>query len=286
VNPTHEDHFTGVAGRSIMWRSWLAGSEPRAMIVLAHGFGEHSGRYFHVAARLQSEGYAVHALDHHGHGRSEGARGRITLADAVTDLDQLIVLASNPHPGLPVFLLGHSMGGAIALRYCMVHQDRLTGLILSAPLAEVEGRAVVQTIGKLLGAIAPGLGLVKIDPKLVSRDPAVVKAYAEDPLVFHKPIPAGTVAEFIRHVESLPNDVPQITLPTLLMYGTADKLAAPSGSVMVSQRIGSKQIQTTPYEGLYHEILNEPEQNAVLDEIAGWLARQLEAAAGEVVAGG
>jgi lysophospholipase len=273
----HEDSFTGVGGRTIFWRAWLPEAPPRAVVTISHGFGEHSGRYAHVAERLVAEGYAAYALDHHGHGHSEGVRARISLADAVVDLDRLIGIEAERHPNRDLFLLGHSMGGAIALRYAMAHQDRLAGLILSGPLAEISGRLAVQFVGKLIGRLAPGLPLARIDPDLISRDPEVVTAYVEDPLVYHQPVPAGTVAEFVRHVETLPADAATITLPTLIMYGTGDKLAATGGSVMLSQRIASADLTITPYEGLCHEILNEPEQDAVLDEVCTWLAARVAA---------
>ena len=273
--------FTGVRGREIVWHRWAPDGDPAAVVVIAHGFGEHSGRYDHVARRLAREGLIVYALDHHGHGRSAGTRARISLGDAVDDLDQLVGLTQELHSGLETFLLGHSMGGAISLRYAMAHQQRLTGLILSGPLAAIDGRGGAKAVGKLLGAVLPGLPVTKIDPAQVSRDPAVVEAYASDPLVFHGAVPAGTVAEFLRHVDSLPDDVGAITVPTLLLYGTADTLAAPAGAVMVAERIGSSDLTTTPYEGLYHEILNEPEQEAVLDDICAWIGVHRTAGVGQ-----
>jgi acylglycerol lipase len=267
------DRYLQAGARKIFWRSWgPAGGPAQAIVVIAHGFGEHSGRYAHVAERLTGESFAVYALDLQGHGRSDGPRARISFAEAVADLDQLVVIATDATPEVPVFLLGHSMGGAVALRYAMAHSDRLAGLILSGPLAEVEGRQAARVIGRALGALAPGLPVARLDPGLVSRDPAVVKAYVEDPLVHHKPIPAGTVAEFLRHADSLPSDVSGVRLPTLLMYGTADGLCAPSGSVMISERIGSTDLTVIPYDGLYHEIFNEPERDRVLGELCAWIA--------------
>ncbi len=267
--------FTGARGRRIAWTSWPRDDEDparvRAVVVIAHGFGEHSGRYTHVAEQLQAEGCAVYALDHHGHGRSEGRRARISFADAVADLDQLVSLAVAEHPGAPVFLLGHSMGGALALRYAIAHGERLSGLIVSAPLVEVEGRAGAKLMGRLLGTVAPGLPLARLDPNLVSRDPEVVRTYVQDPLVHHQPLPAGTVAEFLRHAATLPADVSRVTVPTLLMYGTADRLCAPAGAVLVSERIGASDLTTRAYDGLYHEILNEPEREQVMGDLVGWL---------------
>ena len=271
--------LAGARGRGIHWTSWeLDGAQPAdGVVAIAHGFGEHSGRYEHVASALVRHGFAVYALDHHGHGRSEGTRARISFADAVADLDQLVSLATEQCPGRPVFLLGHSMGGALALRYAMAHGDRLSGLIVSAPLVEVEGRAVAKLMGRLLGAAAPGLPVARLDPNLVSRDPGVVSAYVEDPLVHHGPVPAGTAAEFLRHAATLPDDVSRITLPALLMYGTGDRLCAPSGAVMVSERIGAEDLTVRAYPDLYHEILNEPERERVIGDLIGWLGDRARA---------
>lgn len=274
---TERSSFTGTRGRRIFWQSWSpAGDQPiNAAVTIAHGYGEHLGRYEHVARRLVSEGYVVYALDHHGHGRSEGTRGRIDLADAVADLDQLVVTAGQQRPGKRQFLLGHSLGGAIALRYALAHQDRLNGMILSGPLAALDGGAALTAIGKLLGRYAPSLPVSRIDPRWVSRDPSVVARYVADPLVYHRPVPAGSAREMLLHVETLPGETPRITLPTLLMYGTEDRLCPPRGAIMLADRLGSSDLTTHAYEGLYHEIMNEPERDRVLDEITDWLRRHL-----------
>jgi alpha-beta hydrolase superfamily lysophospholipase len=268
-----DGRFTGAAGVEIFWRAWLPIGEPRAVVVLAHGAGEHLGRYEHVAARLVSEEYAVYALDHRGHGRSDGPRALIDrVGNAVADIDQLVSRASSEHPDVPLFLLGHSMGGCLAVRYAIDHQDRLRGLVLSGPLAALDAApAPVRLIARGLSAVTPRLGVFAVDPSLVSRDPEVVKAYQNDPLVHHGKLPVRTVAELAAAVESFPGTVGAITVPTLIMYGTADKLAPPAGSVMLSERISSSDKTVIPYEGLYHEIFNEPEQRQVLDDMCGWL---------------
>jgi alpha-beta hydrolase superfamily lysophospholipase len=271
-----EGTFHGAGDRQIYWRSWPPPEEPRAIVVIAHGFGEHSGRYEELGERLRAEGYAVYTLDHHGHGRSAGARGRVSIAAAVADLDQLVQLAQTRHPEADVFLLGHSMGAAIAIRYTIAHGARLAGLILSGPLAEVDGRAVTKALARIVGAIVPALPVAKLDANTVSRDRAVVAAYKFDPLVFDT-VPAGTAVEFIRHADTLPDDVRSVTLPTLVMYGTEDRLCAPAGAEMIARRIGSDDITATPYTGLYHEIFNEPEREQVIDELLGWLAAHVPA---------
>jgi lysophospholipase len=274
--------FTGVLDRHIFWRSWTPEDvPPRAAIVLLHGLGEHSGRYDHVVARLVEEGYAVHALDHRGHGRSDGPRAFIEDMDnVVADVDTLVDRVAGTEPSVPVFMLGHSMGGLIALRYALAHQERLAGLILSAALAQLDAvPKPLEVVGRALSMIAPRAPLIAIDPTLTSRDPAVVEAYRSDPLVHHGKVPARTAVQLADTVESFPSTVAAITVPTLILYGTADGLCPPAGSVMLAERIGADDITVTAYDGLFHEILNEPERETVLEDVTGWLGARVGAPA-------
>jgi acylglycerol lipase len=274
-----ERELEGAGGVRLFTQSWLPDGAVRAVVLIAHGVGEHSGRYAHVAARLVDEGYAVYALDHRGHGRSAGPRAVIDRMDnAVSDLDQLVVLAASEHPGVPVFLLGHSMGGTISVRYAIVHQDRLAGLILSGPLAALEAASpATRLVAKLLSAVSPGLGLFAVDPTLVSRDPGVVKAYETDPLVHHGRLPARTIAEVAGAIDSFPNEAGTVIVPTLIMYGSGDHLVPPAGSMMLNDRIGATDLTLKTYDGLYHEILNEPERDVVMDDLCSWLRARVRA---------
>jgi alpha-beta hydrolase superfamily lysophospholipase len=278
---THRDSsFSGAGGVRIWWQAWHPDGDPRAVIVIAHGAGEHSGRYQHVAARLISEGYAVYAVDHRGHGHSDGPRALLDRVDnAVTDLDKVVVIAAGENPGLPIFLLGHSMGGLIAVCYAIAYQERLAGLLLSGPLAALEAASPpVRMMAAILSALTPQLGVFAVDASLVSRDPAVVKAYEEDPLVHHGKLPARTVHELAGKVGAFPNTVKAITVPTLIMHGTADQLAPLAGAKMLAGTISSTDKKLIPYEGLYHEILNEPEQQQVMDDMCEWLSAHLAVA--------
>jgi acylglycerol lipase len=279
VSGHRESRLAGVGGTRIYWQCWHPEEAPRAVVVIAHGAGEHSGRYAHVADRLVSEGYAVYAPDHRGHGHSEGRRAQIDRIDkVVADLDALIALAASEHEATPVVLLGHSMGGAIALAYTMLHQARLSALMLSGPLAALEAASPpVRIAANVLSALTPNLGVLAVDSSLVSRDPAVVAAYVNDPLVHHGKLPARTIAELAKAIESFPEGVRSITIPTLIMYGTADALCPPAGSKMLAERIAAEDKTLRPYEGLYHEILNEPEQDQVMDDICAWLAAHVSA---------
>lgn len=275
---THASGFLqGAGGRRIFWQTWSPEDQPRAVIVLVHGASEHSDRYPHVAEGLVADGYAVHALDHRGHGRSDGPRAVIDRMDsAVADVDQLVLEAREQHPNTPVFMLGHSMGGAIAVCYALRFQERLAGLILSGPLAALEAApAPLRVLGRVLSAVAPNTPLVAIDATLVSRDRAVVDAYVSDPLVYHGKLPARTISELAAAIDSFPDRVSEIRVPTLILYGTADGLCPTEGSRMLGDRIGATDKTIKSYEGLYHEILNEPEQDEVLGDIRAWLAERV-----------
>jgi acylglycerol lipase len=273
--------LAGVGGLQLFRRWWrTGGAPPTAVVVLVHGAGEHSGRYEHVAERLAADGYAVHALDHRGHGRSQGPRALIDRVDhAVTDLDALVSVAVQHESAatIPILMLGHSMGAMLALRYACDHQHRLDGLALSGALASIDAPAALRIVGRAISIVAPTLGLITIDASLISRDPAVVEAYRSDPLVHHGKLPARTAAEIADTVATFPGRVHEITIPALVMYGTEDRLCLPAGSEMLGERLGSADTRVIPYEGLYHEIFNEPEREAVLSDLSGWLAARVGA---------
>lgn len=270
-----EGELTGLGGVGLYRQAWLPEDEARAVVVLAHGLSEHSGRYAYVGARLAAEGYALQALDHRGHGRSDGPRSYFdAIEDLVADLDQLVLVLATADPGLPLFLLGHSMGGLVAAEYAIRHQERLAGLLLSAPLAALEAASPLTRIAAAaLSQLMPRRGLIAIDSSQVSRDPEVVRAYRADPLVYHGKLPARTVSALASAIASLPERVAAVKLPTAIMYGSADRLAPPAGSLMLHSRIGAADKTLTAYDGLYHEILNEPERDQVLGDMCAWLRK-------------
>jgi acylglycerol lipase len=277
--------LAGVGGLQLFRRWWRPGSDdpPAAVVLLVHGLGEHSGRYEYVAERLVADGYAVHALDHRGHGRSQGPRALIDRVDhAVTDLDALVSVAIQHESAasIPILMVGHSMGAMLALRYALDHQHRLDGLAVSGALASIDASAALRIVGHAISAVAPTLGLIRLDSSLVSRDPAVIEAYRADPLVHHGKVPARSAAEIADTVGAFPGHVHEITIPTLIMYGTEDRLCLPAGSEMLGERIGAADTRVIPYGGLYHEIFNEPERDTVLSDLSGWLAARVAAVRG------
>ena len=270
---TRDGRFQGAAGVEIYWRAWLPGGPERAAVVLAHGVSEHSGRYAHVAAALNARGYSLWAPDHRGHGRSAGPRAVIDSLDhALADLDRVVALAAGEQSGRKPFLLGHSMGGMLAVAYATRHQDRLEGLILSGPVAVLEAASPIQRgVSRVLSRVVPGLGVYSIESAGVSRDPRVVSDYDADPLNHHGKLPVRTVAEIAREVDSFPITVRAITIPVLIMHGGDDPIVPVAGSRLLDERISSKDKTLTICDGLYHEILNEPEQGEVLAQICEWL---------------
>jgi len=267
--------FTGAGGLRIHWQAWEPGGARRAAIVLAHGASEHGGRYGHLLDRVLPAGYCVHALDHRGHGHSGGRRGVIDrLPHALADLDAFVDQVRGEHPDTPLFLLGHSMGGAIALSYAFEHQEKLDALILSSPAAALGSASPVERVlGKLLSAVAPGLGVLGVDPDHISHDPAEVDAYRADPLVHHGKLPARTVSELTAAIERYPERVGTLTLPLLVIHGADDRLTPPEGSRMVHAGASSQDKTLHVYDGLYHEMLNEvpADRERVLDDLTAWL---------------
>jgi acylglycerol lipase len=273
----HEDgRLTGAGGLEIYWQAWLPAGKPRAIVPIAHGGAEHSGRYAWVAGQLTARDYAVYAVDHRGHGQSDGPRAYVDRLDnAVADLHRLQELARERHPGAPAFLLGHSMGGLIALSYALRHQDELTGLVLSAPLAVLDVNPLARTASRVLSAAAPRLPIYKIDGTTLSRDPEVVRAYDADPLNHRGPLPARTVGELTRATAGLPERLPSLTLPILTMSGSRDRLVDPAGSVLVEARAGSADKTILDYDGFYHELLNEPERDRVVADVVEWIEARI-----------
>lgn len=273
---TIESSFAGSGGRTIYTRHWLPEGEARDHVVIVHGFGEHIARYDHVAAFLVARGYAVHGLDHQGHGRSEGDRAVIRSFDeADDDIDVLVDRVRRESKLDRIKLIGHSMGGSLALNYALNHQLKLSGLVLSGPAIGGGVSMLLGIVLKLISAIAPRTGMVQLDAEAVSRDPEVVAAYRNDPLVHHGKVPARTANEMMKAIERYKSEAQRLVIPCLLMHGMADTLVPADDARPIFAAIGSpdKTIRVLP--GLYHEIFNEPEQDEVLGEVADWLDAHL-----------
>ena len=271
-----ELNAAGIGGINLYAQAWLPEAAPRAVIVVSHGLGEHGGRYETLARELVQRDHAVYAVDHRGHGRSSGPRANIErFAHLVADFCAFTERCAGEHPATPVFMLGHSMGGAVAFASALRQQHRLQGLVLSAP-ALATGQAVPrlqEMFVRLLSLVAPDTGALTLPPDAVSRDPSVVARYAADPLVHHKAIPARTLVELLRAMQGFPASAPGLRLPTLVLHGTADKLVPLAATQPVYRAFGTRDCVVQLYEGLYHEVFNEPERERVTADLLRWLER-------------
>lgn len=264
----------GIGGVKLFAQAWLPDRAPSAVVVISHGLGEHSARYQWLAERLVGAGRGVYALDHRGHGRSGGPRANIErFSHVVSDFSTFAGRAQRQHPETPLFLFGHSMGGAVAFASAARVQDTVTGLVLSGPaLAAGEAIPAFQLlVARVLSLVAPNAGVLKLPAAAVSRDPAVVRAYEKDPLVMHEAIPARTVVELFNAMEGFPALAKRLRLPVLIQHGTADALVSVDGARAVHHAMASKDRTFRPYDGLFHEIYNEPEREQVLADLLKWL---------------
>lgn len=268
------DSLTTPDGLRLFTQSWLPTGEARAHVLIVHGYAEHSSRYQHLAAFLNIHGVAVHSFDLRGHGQSEGLRAYVDrfelyLKDLTAVLDRVRVNAAKK----PVFLFGHSMGGAIVTMYAITRQPKINGVILSGPALKVSEdiSPLLQSVSSILSKVAPKLKTIKLDATAISRDPEVVKKYQEDPLVYTGPTYARTGAELLAAAKFIQPRMELFRVPALIMHGTADRLTDPMGSKQLYQRANIEDKELKLWEGLYHELVNEPEKKEVMDTILAWI---------------
>jgi acylglycerol lipase len=273
-----ERTFDGVGGVRIVYDVWTPDVAPRALVVLAHGLGEHARRYDHVTQRLGEAGLITYALDHRGHGRSGGKRVTVkNVGEFTADFDTLVSIASRENPGLKRIVLGHSMGGAIVFAYGVERPDNYDLMVLSAPAVAAQDMVpgVVSLAAKVLGVVTPGLPVQALDFNAISRDPEVVDAYNNDPLVYHGKVPAGIGRALLLVGETMQQRAPALTAPLLVVHGTDDRLVPLEGSRRLVKCVGSADVALKEYPGLYHEVFNEPEQGKVLDDVVAWINLRL-----------
>jgi acylglycerol lipase len=260
-------------GLRLFEQSWSP-EAAKALVVVVHGYAEHSARYESAALHLAQNGYAVQAFDLRGHGRSQGGRCFVRRFDEyLDDLHVVLLRAASTWPEIPVFLLAHSLGGLIASLYVISERAALSGFILSAPsvrlgrdFTELQARAAL-----VLGGLFPHLPMVKCQSSSISRDPAVVQAYQTDALVYHGRTPARTGAEIVRAIRRIQRNMERIAIPLLVMHGGQDQVTDSEGSRELWARVGSTDKRIRICDGLYHEIMNEPEKASVLKEMSDWL---------------
>ena len=266
-------------GTALRLHLWPTNGRPHGQVLVVHGLGEHGGRYAHVAAALNAQRWQVHAYDHRGHGLSSGARGVVPHADALCD-DLAQVIDQVREPGRPFVLLGHSMGGLVAARFVAealaphpaAWSRTVDALVLSSPALDPGMNAMQKLLLATLGRLAPDLALGNgLKPEWVSRDPAVVQAYVADPLV-HDRITPRLVRFIVDGGRLVRERAAQWRVPTLLMWAGADRCVAPAGSAAFGAATPKAVVQQRCFDGLAHEIFNEPEQVQVLSHLLSWLS--------------
>jgi acylglycerol lipase len=278
VTTRTERTFDGVGGVRIVYDVWTPDAEPRGVVVLSHGLGEHARRYDHVAQRFGAAGLVTYALDHRGHGRAGGKRVRLKKIDEYTgDFDTLVKTANSEYPGLTRTVLGHSMGGGIVFAYGVEHAGEYDLMVLSGPAVSAHtGVARSKALlGKTVGSLLPNLPVEQLDANAVSRDPEVVAAYNADPLVHHGKIPAGIAKALLKVGETMPQRARSLTAPLLVVHGAEDRLVSAAGSERLVDCVASQDVHLKIYPELYHEVFNEPERDRVLDDVTAWIEARL-----------
>lgn len=273
-----EGKFRGHNRINIYYQCWRPDGEPRAILLVVHGMAEHSGRYTNLVNYFVPRGYAVYGFDHQGHGKSEGLRGYVErFSDYLNDLETFFDIVRGEHADTGIFLVGHSMGGTIATAYTIHHQHKLAGLLLSGAGLKVDTYVspVLIALAPIGSRLTPKMGTIVLDASALSRDQAVVDAFRNDPLVYQGKIRARLGTELLKAAQELPRQMPWISLPILIMHGTADRLSDPAGSQMLYERVSSKDKTLTLYEGFYHEIFNEPEREQVFADMEAWLTAHI-----------
>ena len=259
-------------GTHLYMRHWPAQGDERGVLVIMHGLKDYSARYRDLAHEANARGYSVWAFDLRGHGQSAGPRvAPDHWSDYVDDLDRFLTRVEKAEPGKPIFVFGHSMGGAIAARTAEIHQPAIAGLALSGPALAIDAPPLLLAATRMSGALMPQFPALKLDNHDFSSDPAAGAAMDNDPLVSQPPAPAKTAAGLVDGIERIWIDLPKLQMPLLAMHGTADRLTAPAGSRMFIEQATARDKALRIYPGLYHDLVHEPAGKQVRDDLLAWL---------------
>jgi acylglycerol lipase len=271
-----EATFQSATGLRIFFRAWQPDARARGAVAIVPGFNSHSGYYDWVAGQLTAAGLAVYAVDLRGRGKSDGERFYITkFSEYVDDAAGLVSQAKSQHPGLPMFLLGHSAGGIVSCLYALGNQQELAGLLCESFAFQVPAPDFVLAVFKGLSHIAPHAHVLRLKNEDFSRDPDVVARMNADPLIAHETQPTQTLAEMVRADERLKQSFEQITLPVFILHGTSDKATKPAGSQFFYDTAGSRDKTLKLYDGSFHDPLNDIGKEVVIADITTWIQAHL-----------
>jgi alpha-beta hydrolase superfamily lysophospholipase len=266
-------------GKKLYLQAWMCES-PKASLLLVHGLGEHSGRYFHLVEKLVELGVSVFTFDGRGHGKSAIGKPDSffeSYQDYLKDIDVLFGKVKNYVPGVPTFLYGHSMGGGLVAAYVLDYKPEAAGVILSSPaIKEAQGTSkLLIAIGGIMSKYFPRFKALKLDASKISRIPAEVEKYLNDPLIYTDPIPARTANELLLMMRSIQERANEFDLPVLLIHGSTDGLTNPKGSEILAGKARSKDKTLKIFPGGYHELINDSDQEEVMDVIIRWLKERI-----------
>jgi len=264
------------AGLQIFFRSWRPSLTPRAAVLIVPGFNSHSAYYAWTAQELVADGLAVYALDLRGRGKSDGERFYVeTFDDYVSDVSNCVALVKSREPDVPLYLLGHSAGGVVACLFALDHEAELAGLVCESFAHQLPAPDFALAVFKGLSHLAPHAHILHLKNEDFSRDPHAVAAMNADPLIAHETQPTRTLAAMVRADERLKEEFPRVTLPVLILHGSADKATRPSGSQLFYDTAGSKDKTLKLYEGHVHDLLNDLGKEAVMADIKVWIDARL-----------
>jgi alpha-beta hydrolase superfamily lysophospholipase len=266
-------------GKKLYLQAWMTES-PKASMLLVHGLGEHSGRYLHLVEKLTEIGVSVFTFDGRGHGKSAVGKPDAyfdSYQDYLKDIDALFGKVKSYVPGVPAFLYGHSMGGGLVAAYVLDFKPEVTGVILSSPaIKEAEGTSkLLMAVGGIMSKYFPRFKALKLDASKISRIPAEVEKYLNDPLVYTDTIPARTANELLLMMGSIQKRANEFDLPVLLIHGSADGLTNPKGSEILLEKARSKDKILKVFLGGYHELINDSDREEVMDVIIRWLKERM-----------
>jgi acylglycerol lipase len=269
-------NFSNKAGLKIFTRTWLPQQNIKGSIVIVHGFNAHSAYYQWVADQLTTVGFAVYALDLHGRGQSEGERFYVqNIYEYVEEVNQMVDIAKAAHPNLPLLLLGHSAGGVVATLYALDNPTKINGLISVSFAFQIPAPDFALTILKGLSHIAPHFHSIKLKNEDFSRNTEEVHIMNNDPLIAHESQPTKTMEQLVIADERLKKEIPQITLPVLILHGTSDKAARYTGSQFFYDNVASTDKTLKLYEGHYHSLLTDTDKEIVMTDIKDWAIKLL-----------
>lgn len=278
--PRRIEGVVSVDQLAIRWQGWVGKQPPRAVFLIVHGLAEHSGRYVELVGHFNRVGVACYGLDLRGHGHSDGRRVHVDhFDDYQRDVAAVREVVAERHPDLPLFLVGHSMGGLIVLRYVLSRPDDQVGAILSSPGLAAHPRVRpglgIRLLAKLLRKIAPRFQVRSgLPASLVSRDPDVVEAYEEDPLV-SSTASSGFYFAMLEAQRDALERAPTLAVPILLMQSGDDRLVDPAATEAWVRAAPTQRVTYHRWTGLYHEMFHEPERERVFEFTEEWLDRRL-----------